>query len=160
MCAGNRFKPYCLPYSANRSVPYSVRLVYLFAPWLIASVCRVPYLYSERVFSFFDQCFSNVERKRRVSACMAAYLDSVHPDIGFPVDGSEIEQYVFPFPVCRNSECPCIYEFLGVSESLSDPGESGFDSERHQNFSVSFSGRKCLSFVYDSVFPQPVKVQP
>ena len=85
----------------------------MFSYGLRTIVGGVPYTYGQFVASFL-QCIGDVEAERGITAFVLAYAGVVHPHMGSPVYGTEMQQYSFPFPSGRYFKLPCIPQFLTV----------------------------------------------
>ena len=107
----NGFEPHRLPDTRHGRIPDHLRTLHLLPTRLVTVVRRVPDPHAERVGAFLqNRC--DIEFKRRITALVAAQAHAVHPHVGTPVYGSEVQQYPVPAPFRRNRERPFIPQLL------------------------------------------------
>ena len=107
----NGFEPYRLPDARYGRIPNDLRVVHLLPARLAAGIRGIPDTHAERVVAFFqNRC--DIEFKRRITALVAAQAHAVHPHVGAPVYGSEVQQYPAPAPFRRNRERPFVPQLL------------------------------------------------
>ena len=154
---GHCFEPYRLPDAAHGGVPDALGAVHLLAARLVAVVGRIPYANPDVVGTLF-QGRRDVELERRIAARVAAYADAVHPDVGFPVYGAEVQQHALAVPFRGYREAVVVPEFVILTQAFPYAREARLHGERHEDLSLEFVGG--LSYGQDRIVPQAVEVLP
>ena len=69
-----------------------------------------------------NQRRGDIEIEWSVSTGVATHLYTVNPHVGFPVNGTEMQNHIFSFPVGRHGERTLIPEFVFLTHSLFNTG--------------------------------------
>ena len=107
----NGFEPHRLPDTRHGRIPDDLRVIHLLAARLAAGVRGVPDPHAERVDAFLQRR-SDIEVERRITALVAAQAHAVHPHVGTPVHGSEVQEHPTTAPFRRNRERPFVPQLL------------------------------------------------
>ena len=105
------------------------------------------------------QRLGDVEGERRVAARMRTHFDVIHPDVGHPVDGTEMQQDATVFPVAGHRESLLIPQCLVGADFLLHARQRRLDAEGHEDVALVFLGH-LLPFRRDGVLPKAVEVFP
>ena len=155
---GDGFHPHRLPDTGNRRIPDGTRMSHLFSAGLPALVRGVQHFHLQVLRSAIFEQIRNVKGERGVTSGMDAGLLPVHPDIGLPVHGTEVQQHALPLPLSGNGKAALVPKgFVGPNLPL-DAGQFGFGGKWNDNDSL----RGLIGFilVQDGVVPLSVQIAP
>ncbi len=155
----NRFHPYSLPYTSNRSIPYTTRVSNLLSSWLIPFICRVPNFNDQLIVPFRRQSFCNIKRERSKSTCMNTHLNTIHPYISLPVNSSKMQQDILSFPFRWYRKRSFIYKFLIFVYSFCYTRKRRLYCKWNQYISIHHLWNY-VTLINDCIFPKPIKVLP
>ena len=109
---------------------------------------------SERIL----ERIGDVEAESCVAAGVAAGLHIVHPDVGPPVHGAEVQQDALSLPTFRQGEGPLVPQVVVCPDGPSDAGKARFNAERDEDLTIDFPVG--LPDGQHGVVPQAVEVHP
>ena len=151
------FEPDGLPDAAHGRVPDAARIVRLLAARLESLFGGVPDTDAERVAALSERR-GDVEVEGGVAAGVGADGRAVHPDIGLPVRGADVEQDAAAAPRGRNREAALVPEAAVGAGAFADAREGRLRGKGHEDLAVEMLG--FAPDGEDRIVPKPVEVLP
>jgi hypothetical protein len=152
-----RFQPYGLPDPGCRNIPASVRffLPILFSSRLYA-LKSVRNLHRQNIF-FFLYKLGDINLKGNIASPMNANKLSVHPNLRFVIDGTEMQKNSFASKGFRQGNRTAVPHNL-VHIRIVNHAHFALVAKRHRDFLVEHNGLFIPAFFFSSIFVVKTKV--